>query len=700
MAVSGPAAPPPPTPRPVREQPPADRFCDLILNGGVASGVVYPWAIVELARHFRFRRIGGNSVGAMAAALAAAAEYGRCNGNPEALEPLRRVPLELASEERGDTLMLRLFQPAAGVRRMFASFVVAVRHLNAPRRVPLAGLLTIRDVLGVYGLARWLLLATLALLAPALLQVAHPVPWIALLAAAVLAFDALDAAASHRVRAIALAVLLGVLALAHLVASLVAGPLPLLALFGAPVAVLGLAYVFQLRGEFRALADNGWGLCSGKAQPGADGQAREQALVEWLHEGIQRSAGREQEDRPLTFADLWSAPRFGAATDPQAESISLEMFSTNVTLGRPVTWPLRDPNARLFFRRDEWERIFPAKLVAAAWNAAKPYAPASSGDPPATPERRETYREIPEGNLPIAIAARMSLSFPLLFSCVPVHAVDYEQPDKQRELRKCLLTDGGLCTNFPVHLFDSAHPQWPTFGMMLSRRISQHDTGPVWLPELHLQGRSDNWTRSVPGAAVGPEPGPLGGLFGLLFGMASSAVEWNDNLTSRLPHVRNRVLRLALRNGEGQLNIAMPGRLILQMADEYGTRGGLKLAERFVPARPGDCPLMWREHLYVRAINQLRALREHLRGYGVAVTARGFGRPLRDILRGAVSEQPLREKDHPGTPGAMLTEEQAKALQGAVDAVAALERSLENAEAKFGPYQPAPSTKLQLRPRI
>ncbi|QJW85661.1 hypothetical protein HK414_27840 [Ramlibacter terrae] len=74
----------------MRERPPADRYCDLVLNGGVASGIVYPWAIVELARSFRFRRIGGNSVGAMAAALAAAAEYGRCNGNPNAFEVLRQ----------------------------------------------------------------------------------------------------------------------------------------------------------------------------------------------------------------------------------------------------------------------------------------------------------------------------------------------------------------------------------------------------------------------------------------------------------------------------------------------------------------------------------------------------------------------------------------------------------------------------------
>ena len=87
----------------LREEPPADQFCDLVLNGGVASGVVYPWALLELARHYRFKCIGGNSVGAMAAALAAAAEYGRCNGVENAFEPLRRMPLELAElDKTGD----------------------------------------------------------------------------------------------------------------------------------------------------------------------------------------------------------------------------------------------------------------------------------------------------------------------------------------------------------------------------------------------------------------------------------------------------------------------------------------------------------------------------------------------------------------------------------------------------------------------
>src|SRR4051794_38440135 len=99
-----------PAPRPVREEPPLDRYCDIVLTGGVASGVVYPWAIVELARKYRFRNIGGTSVGALAAALAAAAEYGRRTGFEMPFEALRRAPADLARQVGDGTRMLSLFQ--------------------------------------------------------------------------------------------------------------------------------------------------------------------------------------------------------------------------------------------------------------------------------------------------------------------------------------------------------------------------------------------------------------------------------------------------------------------------------------------------------------------------------------------------------------------------------------------------------------
>nr|WP_218565201.1 patatin-like phospholipase family protein [Pseudomonas sp. phDV1] len=51
--------------------------CDLIMKGGITSGIVYPLAITEIAKAFPLRSIGGTSAGATDAAAAAAAELGR-----------------------------------------------------------------------------------------------------------------------------------------------------------------------------------------------------------------------------------------------------------------------------------------------------------------------------------------------------------------------------------------------------------------------------------------------------------------------------------------------------------------------------------------------------------------------------------------------------------------------------------------------
>ena len=89
--------------------------------------------MLELARHYRFRSIGGTSVGAMAAALTAAAEYGRRNGNDRAFEVLRRVPGGLAeTDDSGRTMLLRLFQPSPEGRRLFELFVGMLRISAKP----------------------------------------------------------------------------------------------------------------------------------------------------------------------------------------------------------------------------------------------------------------------------------------------------------------------------------------------------------------------------------------------------------------------------------------------------------------------------------------------------------------------------------------------------------------------------------------
>ncbi len=72
--------------------------CDLVMKGGITSGVVYPKLIAALADKYRFRNIGGTSAGAIAAGGCAAAEHGRMHQNPRAFEALSRLPEQLAGK--------------------------------------------------------------------------------------------------------------------------------------------------------------------------------------------------------------------------------------------------------------------------------------------------------------------------------------------------------------------------------------------------------------------------------------------------------------------------------------------------------------------------------------------------------------------------------------------------------------------------
>src|SRR2546430_11474928 len=74
------------------------RNCDIVMKGGITSGVVYPCALEELSHVYHFRNIGGTSAGAIAAAAAAAAELGR--GKKDAgFERLKTLPDHLSSND-------------------------------------------------------------------------------------------------------------------------------------------------------------------------------------------------------------------------------------------------------------------------------------------------------------------------------------------------------------------------------------------------------------------------------------------------------------------------------------------------------------------------------------------------------------------------------------------------------------------------
>lgn len=630
-----------PVPPPVNEEPPFDRYCDLVLTGGLASGVVYPWAIVELARAYRFRNIGGTSVGAMAAALAAAAEYGRRTGYEAPFEALRRAPASLARElPDGRTRMLSLF------------------HTNArgERLIRLWGQLARGNRDRAKGEEPYCPRRGGAMRAAGLALCVYKIPL-------------LRGALAGALLAIGLAWLLG---------QSLGDWTGLSIVFVLLVALLGavLAGVGAVGSDIRyGLIKNSYGLCKGGTIEGPGNTPGSTGITEWLHVAIQRSAGLKVDDAPLTFRDLWCAPAYPGAErqpcgpdDPTSRrAINLQMITTSVTHGRPYRLPLADPTSRLFFRRDDLVDFVPTGVLDALVAASRPYAPRTSADPLAD-EDTAGVLELPGEDMPVVVAARLSLSFPLLFSAVPLLAIDYEAPRGERKVRRCLFTDGGVSSNFPIHLFDAAVPRWPTFGFWLDRRPPfKYKTGDadVWLPEFNGRGWGDSWNRfdpeskcvvstTVPSCVPCAEP-PLDSrksdakmLFGFLCSMVVGATDWRDRTSFRLPHVRNRVARIKLLPDEGGLHIGMPREQILEMAHRYGTNAGKQFVERFkeCDGRPARA---WSEQRWIRFNLLVNGLRERLNGLATGAAWSTDAVPLqraieRAIKRATQDPEPVKDR--------------------------------------------------------
>lgn len=85
--------------------------CDLVMKGGVTSGIIYPSAIAMIAKEYRLRSIGGTSAGAIGAAASAAMEFGRRSGrNPVARAEMATLAEQLGADVGGGPL---LFEPDA-----------------------------------------------------------------------------------------------------------------------------------------------------------------------------------------------------------------------------------------------------------------------------------------------------------------------------------------------------------------------------------------------------------------------------------------------------------------------------------------------------------------------------------------------------------------------------------------------------------
>jgi hypothetical protein len=189
---------------------------------------------------------------------------------------------------------------------------------------------------------------------------------------------------------------------------------------------------------------NGYGICTGLRSK----RSQHAALTEWLHDLVQRAAGRPGGD-PLTFGDL--------DAQPEAIRVTLATITSSISLGQAQRLPF-DDSQTWYFRKDEMEALFTPDVV--AWLLAHPH-------PAMGHESADVAKSVADAGLfalparkdfPILLAARMSLSFPVLLSAVPLWKVRIDKSDTGAALvrpRRVLFTDGGNTSNFPFHFFDT-----------------------------------------------------------------------------------------------------------------------------------------------------------------------------------------------------------------------------------------------------
>jgi predicted acylesterase/phospholipase RssA len=226
-----------------------EKLCDLVMKGGVTSGVVYPTAITELSKEYRFASIGGTSAGAIAAGVAAAAEYARAGGRADAFVELNDLPGDLGEKgTEGNSMLFHLFQPQPALSGLFG---VAMAWLAKS------------------GVARWVAIFLAAVKASPLAAMLGVAPG---LLAVWVAWSAQD---ELRGFGIALGMVIAILGL-----------------------LLGLAVGIGV--EARRIPKYGWGICSGMTEGVG---AKSPAVVPWLSGYMDKLAGTKV-GQPLTFGDL------------------------------------------------------------------------------------------------------------------------------------------------------------------------------------------------------------------------------------------------------------------------------------------------------------------------------------------------------------------------------------------------------------
>jgi hypothetical protein len=203
----------------------------------------------------------------------------------------------------------------------------------------------------------------------------------------------------------------------------------------------------------------------------------------------------------------------------------------------------------------------------------------------------------------------MSLSFPILLSAIRLYEADpkassprHQEPAERAspgirpkgllqstdglavggaasdpqpgKLRPCWFSDGGIGSNFPLHLFDAALPSRPTFAINL-----------VYLPngagekvtllrdEGHWQPPFESYRKIESSLAVRE-------VLSFLLAIINTMQNWRDLLQSRAPGHRDRIVHVPMDTREGGLNLDMDDTMLGNIIAR-GCEAGKKLRSDF-----------------------------------------------------------------------------------------------------------------------
>src|ERR1035438_2557581 len=292
------------------------------------------------------------------------------------------------------------------------------------------------------------------------------------------------------------------------------------------------------------------------------------------------------------------------------------MISTCLTHGRPYGLPIDTKD--FYFKEDEFRAYFPGEVV--DWMTRHPSPPSREPD---SVDATGFCRLPQPSDIPVIVAARMSLSFPVLFRAVPLYTVDFTlrqvkegdpkvrpepggalNPGAKRKPERCWFLDGGICSNFPVYMFDAPLPRWPTFGIDLQAARKDRPDSKVWMPSRNEEGLGELWNRIYDGPS-------LTAIGQYIFGMIDAARNWTENRQMTVPGYRDRIVHIRLDDkNEGGLSLDMPPEIV-ESVNERGRMAGELLLSHFANPAPG-ITLTWDNHRWIRFRSFLGRLEEWL----------------------------------------------------------------------------------------